>query len=393
MKQSVRAHIILCLREFLIRIFGFHYPTELILLIVTASYTKIKIKISSGWDHTSVMMNNKVYCWGYNKDGRLGLGHTNNEHSPQKLNFKNIKSIKCGSNNTIMLTNNSDIYICGHVRPCNDLGIVNNIILSSFYMLHARPIGDITKIKIGNTIPCNNLMLITHDKLYVTSHNTLKTLVISDMRQIKYGGSSYIMVVKKIGTLYGWGNNHFGQLGLGHNNNSDSFQQIPLSNVITIDCGYSHTIVATLDDKIYVWGRNYLGNLGLGDQHDKNSPHELVLPVGCDRPATGLHRPTTLRIGSICCGAEHTLVLLQNDIIYVWGYNKYGQLGLGHNDHAYTPQKLCLSHIVKIYSSGDSTFGVTKDDEIYAWGSNNYGQLGLGDETHRSSPTKLEFKF
>ena len=90
------------------------------------------------------------------------------------------------------------------------------------------------------------------------------------------------------------------------------------------------------------------------------------------------------------------MVLLEGDLIYVWGYNNYGQLGLGHTNDVYSPQKLSLkcNSIVKMYSNaGNQTFAVTTSNEIYAWGENSNGQLGLGDVIDRIVPTKLEFNF
>ena len=53
------------------------------------------------------------------------------------------------------------------------------------------------------------------------------------------------------------------------------------------------------------------------------------------------------KIKSVCCGADHTMVLLNHDLIYVWGLNSEGQLGLGNNNNICVPQKLSLSHIIK----------------------------------------------
>lgn len=373
-------YIILCLKEFLTRIFGPHYPTELVSLIVIASYTKVKI--NCGWYHNIAIINNKIYGWGKNANGELGLvvtEHNNNKISPQKLNFLDVKSIKCGHYDTIWLTNGSDVYSCGQNSIWNKICTEHDekIPLSS-----KLTISSITKIKYHHS-PDSNLFLIGNNEIYVASprfpENISKMQLPPDINKIKCG-AQYIMALTKTGKLYSRGSNACGQLGLGHYYDIDSFQELSLSNVIMMDCGTFYTVAVTGRDQIYVWGVNKFGNLGLGDSNHRHTPSELVLSI-------------TSSIVSVCCGADHTLVLLKNDLIYVWGYNRSGQLGLGHLNCVYTPEKFYFPNVVKIYSGGNSTFAITKDDEIYAWGANNYRQLGLGDGTHRSSPTKLEFKF
>ena len=69
-----------------------------------------------------------------------------------------------------------------------------------------------------------------------------------------------------------------------------------------------------------------------------------------------------------------------NDL-YVFGYNVYGQLGLGDTKHRYKPIKHpSLSNIIDISKGGKNTFVKTSNNEIYAFGYNNSSQLGIKTE-------------
>ena len=84
-----------------------------------------------------------------------------------------------------------------------------------------------------------------------------------------------------------------------------------------------------------------------------------------------------------------------SDEVYAWGSNVYRQLGLGNctMNRYNLPQKLNLRHIKKIICGGNHTIALTHSNEVYSWGWNYYGQLGLGNNLDQNSPQKLQLKF
>ena len=48
------------------------------------------------------------------------------------------------------------------------------------------------------------------------------------------------------------------------------------------------------------------------------------------------------RAVDVACGSRHTVVLTKNNQLWSFGWNKYGQLGLGHNHSRDTPEKMCI---------------------------------------------------
>ena len=81
--------------------------------------------------------------------------------------------------------------------------------------------------------------------------------------------------------MYVWGYNQHGQLGLGHFNNINTPQELNLPNVKKIICGSGpyHTIAITKLGKVYVWGNNQYGQLGLGHTKNVNIPRELIINI------------------------------------------------------------------------------------------------------------------
>ena len=190
-------------------------------------------------------------------------------------------------------------------------------------------------------------------------------------------GHHVVVISNILCTLYVWGKNRCGQLGLGNCIDQSSPQELILcSEINSVDCGYNYTIALLKSGKLYSWGRNTYGQLGLGENNMiRSSPQEINLTS----------------VIEISCGDDHVIALTKFHKCYTWGKNTKGQLGLGHNicDHNYFPQELELSDIISISCGRNYTIALTLYRYIYIWGSNCLGQLGLGDNRNRNFPKKL----
>lgn len=86
------------------------------------------------------------------------------------------------------------------------------------------------------------------------------------------------MTLTSFGDLWSWGNNRYGELGLGcDTDNFNTPQKVNLSKVLSINCGTHHNVAITSNDDIYVWGCNYLEQLGLEDTKSRNTPCKLII--------------------------------------------------------------------------------------------------------------------
>ncbi len=343
--------MILVLQNFIQKTFGVIFPPELIGYITMIAYQKIKISCS--WYSIVILVNDMIYRFG-NKNRMVYDG-------------KNIKSINCYNKHMIAKSFENNFYYWGDIRECNEFNIPGGKYYDTPYIDSS---GKITKIK--NKSDIRSIILKSDGEIWfacnrITIEKPVKKLICM---------TNVILILTTDNKLYSNGANHFGQLGVGNEQDSDVLQEICLSNVQIVKCGDTHTIALTLENKLYGWGYNNFGNLGLGDNVHRNIPTEIIIP-------------TTSIIASVCCGADHTMILLATDEIYVWGYNGSGCLGLGHRDDMFVPQKLNLYGIRKLISAGNHTFAITKTDHIYAWGKNYYGQPGLDHYEYQLVPIKI----
>ena len=89
----------------------------------------------------------------------------------------------------------------------------------------------------------------------------------------------HTVALKNDGTVWAWGRNNYGQLGDGTTTDSDTPVQAggssPLSGIIAIAAGESHTLALKNDGTVWAWGRNYYGQLGDGTTTDSDTPVQV----------------------------------------------------------------------------------------------------------------------
>ena len=84
----------------------------------------------------------------------------------------------------------------------------------------------------------------------------------------------------KDGSLYAWGGNKYGQLGLGLGNNENKTTVSKINSitgkVISLATGKYNVFALTEDGSLYAWGANSMGQLGVGDTENKNIPTKVI---------------------------------------------------------------------------------------------------------------------
>jgi alpha-tubulin suppressor-like RCC1 family protein len=224
-----------------------------------------------------------------------------------------------------------------------------------------------------------------------------------------------VVALKSDGTVWTWGDNSEGQLGIGSLADSSTPVQVCavgesvgcetfLENVVAVRAGYLFSTALLEDGTLVSWGRNSDGELGTGDQTQRQIP-DRVCAVGASWPCT--EDNGNLLSGVIAFasgGGGHTIAILSNRSLAAWGFTKNGQVGTGHsadggNDRVLIPEIVCgvgemssctgkLSNIVAVDAWSALSVALDENGNLYAWGHNNYGQLGwnVADTEDLSGP-------
>lgn len=368
--------------------FRYHYPKEIISVIISA--LPKKSRGSCGGSHTTLIKNGKTYVWGYNNHGQLGLENGINQRYPQELSlYKDIESITCGYDFTLALTSiPNKLYVWGR-NSSGELGLGDNDLQYSPKKLMLDIESKIKSITCGES---HTITVTESGVCYGWGLNCLGQLGLGDtdnrkspeeITRLNPGikkvtcGSHHSVALTMGNVCYTWGSNSAGQLGLGHFASQCLPQELGLRNIIAVACGAFHTIAMT-DSKLYSWGSNRCGQLGLGGLVDQvSSPQEIK----------SIKSSVIDRIISISCGRTFTFALTTFGKLYFWGCIFTDDMEL-HS--SLIPCEVHLEHPVKSICCGEShAMAITVNDQVHTWGHNFYGQLGLGDSDDRSTPCRV----
>lgn len=194
-----------------------------------------------------------------------------------------------------------------------------------------------------------------------------------------YGGFS--MALDTSGTVWAWGDNVDGELGNGHSGDTNSTPQaIPgLGGVKAIAAGNLFGLVLLSDGNVQAWGFNGDGELGIGTSSTGG--------CSCITSPVRVQFPTGVSIAAIAAGNGFALAVDSNGMVWAWGDNLLGQLGVNTaticpdgDPCAQTPVQLTNpSHVSSVAAGAEFGLALDANGTVWSWGDNSSGELGTGD--------------
>lgn len=295
------------------------------------------ISASCGDEHTAIVTKcGKLYVFGSNDWGQLGLGHTHQVSKPtcvKHLKASKVCNVACGRNHTIVSAADGRIFVCGN-NSDSQLGLEDV---------------DSTDVPLELNIEnCENV------------------------KQIE-AGADFSAVLTAGGLIYVWGSNSEGQLGLGTEVNQMN-KPAPIRSidqVRSIACGYYHMAAVTESGDLYTFGEDEYGKLGERHSSDNYVPSKVKMS-------------TSVKALSVACGGSHTAFICVSGNLYTMGNGNHGELGHGENVLQVTKPMLIdrlQGHDIFNVSCGENfTCAVTKKGRLYTFGDGRNGKLAANDE-------------
>ncbi|CAK4401331.1 unnamed protein product [Aphanomyces euteiches] len=288
-----------------------------------------------------------VYTFGQNAYGELGHGDTIPRAVPTLVSFcegKNVMDVACGNENTIVLCENGQVFVCGY-NDSGQCGMGTTQRVHAFKLITGLVDKQVVKLSAGNG--CEHVAAVTDlGELYTFGYNAR---VVTDENE-----------------MYGFGRNDFGQLGVSDGLDKHEPFRIPFFSA---------------SGGLYSFGKNDHGQLGI------DAPGVKMTPVRVEGELE------SEIIVQLACGYYHSVALTQSGKVYTFGRNDYGQLGLGHKQTMATPTlvtHLNAFTIVDVACGCYHTLALSDLGRVYPFGRNNHGQLGTDNLLDSSFPTYIE---
>ena len=186
--------------------------------------------------------------------------------------------------------------------------------------------------------------------------------------------------IRTDGTLWTWGMNQYvGALGQNNTTNYSSPKQVHGGGTDWDKCIKSlqnRTGAIKTDGTLWVWGTNSSGCLGLNDQAGRSSPTQ----VGSD---------TTWNV--VCTNRSSTVAVKTDGTLWVWGNSSSGKLGnnTGPGNNRSSPIQIPGTTWNDCNVGYDQSYATKTDGTLWGWGDNESGELAQNNVTAYSSPVQI----
>ena len=252
------------------------------------------------------------------------------------------------------------------------------------------------------------------ERVRVADYELDPILVMENVVYISASSGGHFMAIDTDGTLWAWGNNRFGQLGIGVFDYFNEPHEEPvrvMENIVFVTTAPSYTLAIDIDGTLWAWGSNFRGVLGDGTCESKSTPvpildnivyasagsrnakaidvygtlwawgfnsgllgvvAHLSRCINCDANfGRNWHQPYPLSVKenviSVSVGCYTSLAITADNTLWSWGSSHFGLLG-GRGKEGVVFASIAYSHAVVI----------SEDGTLWSWGRNHSGQLGNG---------------
>ena len=334
-------------------------------------------KLVNGLYHTLALDDSgQLWAWGAGDQGRLGRGSTASSNVPinisthpsSGLNGQTFVEIATTSGSSLAIDSNGELWTWGE----------------GYYGMT------------GNGATASVLTPSNRSAAPTLADGTTPNPIYGKTFIAASGGSYAYLAIDSDGELWGWGNGLGGLLGDG---TSTSATNLPINISTNPASGLnghkfkavsvatmSHVLAIDESGELWAWGNGGYGRLGRGNTADSFVPVNVSDPS--ITPSSGLNGHT---FKSVTAGEGYSTAIDENNHLWVWGHNQYGQLGNNGTTAVTAP----FNHSAAATLTGgvdnplyDLTFqsvstgnrhviAVDSSGQVWTWGQDNKGQLGL----------------
>lgn len=343
-------------------------PTTVLGSSGTGSLSGVTALASSDTEVLANLSDGSVWAWGSDAFGDLGNNSTTDSHVP-------VQVLGAGGTGT--------------------LGSIVAVAAGSGFGLALRADGTVWSWGYNSNGQLgNNTTTDSHVPVQVLGAGGAGTL--SSVVAIS-AGNYWSMALKSDGTVWTWGANSAGQLGINSTLDSHTPAQVKgvggsgtLASITAIAASTDHALALKSDGSVCSWGNNSSGQLGNNTTTQSNAPVQVIGPGGTGT-LTGVAQLAT---GT---GLDISVVLKSDGTVWTWGADGDGKLGNNGGAQSNVPVEVVgsggtgvLSGVAAVASGYQFELAMLADGSVWGWGDGSGGQLADGSIAQQHTPVRAE---
>jgi alpha-tubulin suppressor-like RCC1 family protein len=346
---------------------------------------------AGGWHTCAVTAGGGVKCWGENSYCQLGDGTITQRTTPVNVVglANGVAAVAVGWYHTCALTTGGGVKCWGYnaygelgdgttagsSTPVDVVGLASGVTAIAAGTYHT------CAVTTGGAVKCwgYNLVGQLGDGTTTSSSTAVDVVGLASGVAAIATGAWHTCALTTSGGVKCWGDNPYGQLGDGTNTGSSTPVDVVglATGVTSIATGGYHTCAVAAGGGVKCWGYNSHGQLGDGTTTRRWTPVDAVgLASGA---------------AAVDAGYRHTCALTAGGGVKCWGYNVFGQLADGTTTQRTAPVDVVglATGVTSIATGGYHTCALSAGGGVRCWGWDGYGQLGLGTITYRPTPVDV----
>jgi len=305
------------------------------------------IHVSSGATHaTAIRSDGSLWTWGSNVNGQLGNGaggtQDSNSLTPIRI-LSDVVAVSAGGHHNMAIRSDGSLWAWGR----NELGQV----------------GDGT-----------------------TEARMAPVRIMDNVRAVS-AGQEHTMAIRDDGSLWAWGSSRFGNLGNGLSSDghmASAANPNPIrimDNVTAVSTSGDHTMAIRGDGSLWAWGINWHGQLGIGIF---GAPTTYGMPSNPDS-----YRSSPVRVldnvVAVSAGRGITMAIRSDGSLWGWGQNRTEALGIATANHVQATPIRIIDEVQSVSVGFQTTLVIRSDGSLWAWGS----IVGDGTSEVRPRPVRI----
>ncbi|HET9658334.1 MAG TPA: hypothetical protein VFP72_23480 [Kineosporiaceae bacterium] len=348
--------------------------------------------VSAGRNHTcATRTDHTIWCWGANGSGQLGDSSTTQRNAP----------VQAGTATTYTTVASGGDSSCGLLadgtRSCwgdNDLGeLGDGTTTNRSSPVASGSMATWTNLTLGDSSACG---VDTVGGLWCSGSGGSGTgrqqlgdgpaqwdpaLVSAGSQWAAASAGSWSGCgVRSDASLWCWGFNGEGQLGLGDVTTRPYPVQVLGATWTRVSVGEVHACGIHVDATLWCWGGGWNGQLGQGDWAGHTSPVQVAAGATFSRVAAGVDHTCAIAAGGTAAAGS----------LWCWGADGRGQLGDGGGGVRLSPAQVGTdTDWTFVVAGAYVTCGIRSGGTLWCWGAGTEGQLGVGTTVDLSTPSQV----